>query len=285
MSVGNEELRIVASHNLGEVGAKEAKPTVVQWRWFDGKPTLPLWIGLLVLLVVPKENHKWQAWLILVVPLLACALRLFYLIPSWGASAGFDLMLQFIVTFAIAWAAVWLLAPYLSKGSRPRALALALAVMVAVGTVGYLAYFGFSSASDTLVSAVCFWTGGCLALLLALGLSGACCRGRFHPGLIAVWLMLWLPLFTAIGMVVTVLSTLGVAGVLGPAILLQVVLSVMFGSLFMSGALYALNLPVLLLAGLTDCYGERLRAMVYREPAESEPIGQSPFADGNPFAV
>ena len=71
MSVGNEELQIVASHNLGEVGAKEGKPAVVQWSWFDSKPTLPLWIGLFLLLVVPRENHKWQVWLILVMPLLA----------------------------------------------------------------------------------------------------------------------------------------------------------------------------------------------------------------------
>jgi hypothetical protein len=45
----------------------------------------------------------------------------------------------------------------------------------------------------------------------------------------------------------------------------QVVIAVLFGSLFVSGGLYAVNLPVMILAGLTDCYGERLRAMVSSE--------------------
>ena len=274
----------MASHNLGKLGAEEGKPVLVQWRWFDSKPTLPLWIGLLLLLVVPKENHKWQAWLILVVPLTAVALRLFYFVPSLGSSAEFDLLIQLILTFAIAWAAVWLLAPYLGTGNRLRAFVSALAVMLGVGLVGYLAYFGFSFSSETLGPEICFWTVGCVSLLLALALSGACCRETFHPGLIAAWLILWLPVATAIGGAVGFgAMILIVERALGPAFILQVVLSVVFGSVFVSGFLYAVNLPVLLLAGVTDCYRDRLRAMVYRDPFEGDSLVQASLAGGNPF--
>jgi len=279
-------LKIVASHNLGKLGAEEGKPVLVQWRWFDSKPTLPLWIALLLLLVVPKENHKWQAWLILVVPLGAVALRLFYFVPSLGSSAGFDLLIQLIVTFAITWAAVWLLAPYLGSGSRLRAFVSALAVMFVVGLVAYLGYFGFWCSSQATARVICFWIIGCVSLLLALALSGACCRKMFHTGVIAIWLILWLPVVTAIGMAVGFGAMILIfEGGLGPAFIIQVVLSVVFGALFVSGFLYAVNLPVMALAGLTECYRERLRAMVYRDRFEGESLVQATLADGNPFEV
>jgi MFS family permease len=275
----------VASHNLGKLGAEEGKPVLVQWRWFDSKPTLPLWIGLLLLLVVPKENRKWQAWLILMVPLLAVALRLFYFMPGLGSSAGFDIMIQLVVTFAIGWAAVWLLAPYLSRGSRLRAFVSALAVMFVVGLVAYLSYFGFWCSSQAPAMTICFWIVGSVSLLLALTLSGACCRKRFHSGIIASWLMLWLPLLTAIGTVVGFAGMIIVEGGLGLAFIVQVVLMMLFGSLFVSGFLYAVNLPVMFLAGLTDCYRDRLRGMVFRESSGDNPFGQTSLAGENPFEV
>lgn len=275
----------MAAHDLGKLGAEQGKPVLLQWSWFDSKPTLPLWIGLLLLVVLPRENHKWQAWLILAVPLAAAALRLFYLIPSLDSSAGFDGMIQIIVTFAVAWAAVWLLTPYFSTRSRLRAIVSALLVMFAVGILGYVTYFGFSFSLDTLVPSICFWAVGCVSLLLALALSGACCRDTFHPGLIVAWLTLWLPVVTAIGMLIGMLLVGLMSGGAGgfAVILLQVALAVLFGSLFVSGALYAINLPVMILALLTDCYRDRLRAMVYRDPFEGDSFAQTPLADGNPF--
>ena len=276
----------MASHDdLGKLGTEEGKPVLVQWRWFDSKPTLPLWIGLLLLLVVPKENRKWQAWLILAVPLTAAALRLFYLVPSFGSSTGLDAMIQIIVTFAIAWAAVWLSVPYLSTGTRLRAFASALAVMFAVGLVGYLAYFGFSFSSETLGPSITFWTIGCVSLLLALAASGACCRETFHSGMVALWLILWLPLLTAGCMVVGVFSVslMSVAAGGLAVFFIQIVMVGLFGSVFVSGLLYAVNLPVMLLAGVTDCYRERLRAMLYRDPFEGKPLLQASPEGSNPF--
>ena len=65
----------------------------------------------------------------------------------------------------------------------------------------------------------------------------------------------------------------------------EVVLALLFMSTFVSAFLYTMSVPVLLLAGLTECYRERLRAMVYRDPFEGDSSGQLSLADGNPFEV
>jgi hypothetical protein len=278
LSVGSDELKIVVSYDLGGLGAEVGKPLLVQWRWFDSKPTLLLWIGLLMLLILPQENRKWQAWLIMIVPLLAVALRL--VVASDSVSV--DLMIQLIVTFAIAWAAVWLLAPYLNRGSRVRALLSALAVTAVVGTVAYLSYFGFWCSAQEAGMVICFWIVGSVSLLLGLGLSGACCRGKFHPGVLAVWLMFWLPLVTAVGMAGVFVTAILIIEGPGVGFLVQVVLSVLFASLFVSAFLYAVNLPIVFLAGMTDCYRERLRTMVHRGEVAANPFGEEARADAIP---
>lgn len=277
MSVGNEELKIVASSDLGKVGAVEPRPTLVEWRWYDSKPTLPLWILLGALMIVPRENRKWQVWLIVLLPVLVVTFR--WLVRT--DSAEIDLMLQLVVTFVIAWTSVWLLASSSAFRGRLASIGLGLAVMLGVGTVGYLSYFGLWADSDTFTSLLIFWLIGSVGLLVALTLSGMCSRGRFHPGILAAWLLLWLPLLTTVTSVIAVLSAVIIAGGLpGVAELAVMVPGIAIGALMVSGFLYAINLPVLLLAWLTDEYRERLRAMVFRASAT-----ESPSSGGNPFQV
>ncbi len=266
MTVGTGELEVRVSHDLGALGAGQGEPVLVQWRWYDNAPMLPLWLGLAVLLVVPRQNRHWQAWTILALPLPAAALQLFFFLPGFDQSAGFDSFVQLIVTFAIAWSAVWLLVPYLATRNRTAGFLSALAVMLAAGLVAYVGYFGFGVSSQDL-HAIGFWAIGCVALPGGLMLSGGSCRADYHPGRIALWLALWLPLITAVGMTGWfALLLLPLAGG-GPGILflLMMAMSVMFLTVFVAGFLYALNAPVLLLAGLTDCYGRRMRKLVLQE--------------------
>ena len=282
MSVGNRELKIVASSPGSEVIASEGKPVLMPWRWRYSKPTLLLWVALLVLLVVPKENRNWQAWLILVVPALALLLRLFYLIPSVGSSSGFDLLIQFIVTFAIGWACVWLAAPFISGESRRRSLLLAGAVMMGVGLLAYLGYFGFWSGTTGTMT-IFMWCLTCVALLLSLGVSGKCCGGHVHPGMLALWLLLWLPVVTAACVVTMYTSTMLIQGVSDLTILFIMIVPMLFMSAFGSAFLYIVTAPILLLAGLTDCYGERFRRMLSRAPREEPSNADILPEGGNPF--
>ena len=64
--MGNSELRIVASQDIGPLGAKDGSPVTFPWRWYYSVPTLPLWALIVLLLVVPKANRHRQAWLILI---------------------------------------------------------------------------------------------------------------------------------------------------------------------------------------------------------------------------
>lgn len=256
---------------------------MVQWRWYYSRPTLLLWVALALLLVVPKENRKWQAWLILVVPLLALMLRLFYFVPALAASDDFDFFVQLVVTFAIGWACVWLAAPYLSAGNRVRSWFLAAAVMLGAGFLAYVGYFGFWCGTEAVIT-ISMWSMGAVALLIALPLSGICCRRRFHPGIVAAWLLLWLPIAMGMGVIMMYGGTFLAQGGFELRFLAIFLIPVLFLSGFGAAILYALNAPVLLLAGLTDCYGERFRSMLYRPlPDSNFDSGESVGGD-NPFA-
>jgi len=273
-------LTIVAAYDLGEVGAAEGRPVSVSWRWYDSKPTLPLWILLGVLLLIPPQNRNWQAWLILTLPLATAALR--WVVPS--DSADIDLLLQLIVSLAIAWSCAWLLMPYLAGGGRLRSIARVLAVLFAVGAVAFVSYFGFWCSAQEPAMAIGFWVATCTSLLLAMLVSGMCCGGRFHPALFTVWLLLFLPLVNAICVAgIFTLMTPLVVGVADPIILVSMFVSAAFISLFVSGILFALNLPVILLAMGTACYRERLEALVCRPPQAEASLLASVSAGGNPF--
>lgn len=233
------------------------------WRWYDNAPLLPLWAALAFLLIAPRKNRNWRAWLILVVPALAAALQLLFLIPSLGASFGFDLLVQLLITFALAWAFVWLLAPYLATGNRLRNFFSALAVMMAAGLAAYLGYFGFWCSAQEPAMVICLWSVGSISLLAGWMLSGACCRSGPRPGKTALWLVLWLPVITAICLIaVYSVVVMGIVGRASIGLLFGIVLQLLIMSLLLSAILYAASLPVLVLARLTDCYRGRLRALV-----------------------
>ena len=274
----------MAASSLNEVGAAEGKPVMVQWRWHYSRPTLLLWIALAVLLFLPKENRKWQAWLILVVPLLALMLRLFYFIPSLAGSNQFDFFVQLLVTLAIGWACVWLAAPYISGGSRVRSCFLAAVVMLGAGFLAHLGYFGFWCGPEA-VANIFMWCMGGTAMLIALPLSGICCRRRFHPGIVAAWLLLWLPMAMGTSVVMVYGSYMLAQGEIEWEFLVFLLAPIFFMSTFGAAILYALNAPVLLLAGLTDCYRERFRSMLYRPRPESDSDGGVSVAGDNPFVA
>lgn len=276
---------MLVSHELGSLATEQGEPVLIQWRWYDNAPMLPLWFGLALLLIVPRPNRHWQAWTILALPLPAAALQLFFFVPGLGESAGFDAFVQFTVTLAIAWSAVWLLVPYLATGHRAAAFFSAMAVMLAAGLVAYVGYFGALVSWEHL-HMVGLWCVGSVGLVGGLLLSGFTSRTDFHPGRLALWLLLWLPLMTAAGLVVFFGAMfLPMAGHLGVFMLVAMAVSVVFSTVFLAGFLYAVNAPVLFLAGLTDCYGGRMRRLVLQEPptcnhrADADPADSPPPPD------
>jgi len=207
-------------------------------------------------------------------PALAGAFRL--LLP--GSSSDTDAFAHMIAALAITWAAVWLLAPWLSRAGRWRNAAACTVTMLVAGAIAYLSYYGFWFSAGSTGMLLFTWAACSISLPPALALSGRCCRRSFRPRLVALWLLLWLPICTAVPLVVClILIFLAVEQRL--ELVPMVVISSLFFSAFLSCFLYVLNLPVMLLAGFNGVYRDRMRAMICPEPAAEPVESGSPFGE------
>jgi hypothetical protein len=282
----------VATQNLGELGRGEGVPVFVEWRWYYNVPSWPLWVLLLLLAVGPKHNRNRQAWLILLLPLLAAGFSLLIrtLMPG---SSQLDTFGQFITALAVAWACVWLVGPWLIRGDRIRTLLGACAVMFAVGAVGYLGYFGFWVSRNTTWATVGYWAACSVPLIAATALTGLCCRGNCSPLRLVFWPVLWMPVACASCISVLAVVMLVLEGGGGFFMLGNLVFVVMQGiviSGFVAGMLYVLDLPVILLRIFSPCYRERFRSVFSRHDSRiqmtdalgkpaSESVGESPLRE------
>ena len=265
LTAGTGDLKVVASHKLGNLGAVESTPILVDWRWYYHVPSLLPWAVIVLLLVSVKENRNPQAWLILV-PLVAVAVlgrmipRLLFLPPSMAEAFG-----TFLTSLAAAWSAVWLLAHWLSRRRGIAAFLRALAVMLGVGGVSYVGVFGLKFV-DILMNVVVSYGICALALLSAMSLSGYCCRKVYRPGRFMAWLFLWvivvpmmiMPVFGVVAGVVAAAS--GSAEL--PQLLVMLV-GMLVGCVFMGGVLgvvlYLVNLPFMLLAVRCPFFRDRFQ--------------------------
>ncbi len=99
MTTGNSELRVVVSHQLGELGPSESKPAIVQWRWYYHLPNLAVWLAAISALVVSKVSEVRRDWLIVIALVLSFVL--------WQMD-GFGIL---VGALALVWIFVWLTTP------------------------------------------------------------------------------------------------------------------------------------------------------------------------------
>lgn len=283
-SVGDSELRIVPSQDLGKLGPKEGTPVMFYWRWWYHVPTLPLWAIMLLLLVGLKANRHRQAWLILIplgLVLVVWRMPAILLSVSDGTteSLGF-----FVVTGTMAWTMVWLLGHWLGGRHRNVTLLLAFATMLAVGLLSFLSYYSHFGELEGLASSSITYGLCVLILLAAMTHTGYLCRKRFSPRRFLGWLIVS-DILVAMG----VLLSFAVFGVLvmmlnrpGPHFQVeQLVIPVIVagvGSVFLGGILYLLNLPFLVLAFRCPFYRERFEKFFGIEKT-LEVVPGCPFAE------
>ena len=261
-SVGDGELRIVASQDLGQLGPHEGSPVAFHWRWWYHVPTLPLWAIVLLLLVVPKANRHRQAWLILVplalVLLVPRMLATLFAMPDEAA----ELLGYSLASFAMAWSAVWLVGHRLATGSRTITFLLIVAAMSAIGAFSEFCRSG--NAAGLLSSSIGF---GLVAAILSLGmmLAGYSCRKKYSPRRYRVWLLVW----TVASMMgsMTCFSTIMLLIVfreqfahVAPTLLFLIPISAIYGVV-----LYLVNLPFLELAFRSSFYADRFERIFHIE--------------------
>ena len=270
LTAGSSQLELVVSHELGDWGTGERVFVFVDWRWYHGVPSLTLWMLIGFLLVAPKKNRHWQAWLILIPLVLLVALRL----ASWQAIAmlpdvpsfAAELLFFPFTSLAMAWIIVWLIGHWLSRLHGIAALLLALAVMLAAGGASYVGHFG--TAHRTLLhdpdapSMVVLYAiyAICVAvLLLAMTLSAYCCRKKYRPRRFMLWLLVWTILASMAG--ACVFACIAATGLLALLDVWKVPMAMPVASLIdgsiVGGILYLINLPVMVLAFSCPCYRDR----------------------------
>ncbi len=269
MTTGSGTLKIVASQELGKLGAPEGGPVLFQWHWYYNIPAIPQWILLLALVVVPQRNRNKQAWLILLLPI---SVTLLWLLTLLAGSPSYDseVVWQFIIALTIAWASVWLLSPWLARRGPKHGVPWAWGVMMAVGLVAYVGYFGLWGESDTTVPLLGFWIVFTLPLIGVMVMTGLCCRGNITFTQLLLWPMLWMPVFSLLCMIpiLLILLVMQGGGMFGAMEwLLSLVLAGLFFTAITAGLLYLVNLPVAVLCSFTPCYRERFRALVCRSSA------------------
>ena len=275
MSAGDGHVSIVSSQQLGDLGSAQGIPVGFHWRWYHHVPRLALWVLILLLLILVRGNHKWQAWLILLPPLAVMVAwrmiaRLLSLPPSAEELAG-----GVLVSLAAAWAIVWLLGHWLAGRNRITAFFSSLVVMLLVGGLSCWCFFGLGSDQDLARWSI-FYGMSSFVLLVATTLSGFCCRGEYRPKVFMAWMILWTLLAYAI--VVPILAVVeAVYRAAGFFDSLIVFFSVLFSCLVLGGTLgvtlYVMNLPFMLLATRSVFFRERFRRFFHLTQVPLDKLG------------
>jgi hypothetical protein len=195
------ELRIVASQDIGELGPKEGKAVIYNWKWYYNILPLLLLITLVLLIVFVRANHTPRAWLIFV-PLLIVNLlwSLFSKVLGVGSAntAVFSVLFH---SYTVGIASLWLLGHKIANRSRFITFLLALAIMAIAGLIGIISYGISDFSNEGLAILICL---GVLAFTILLGfvLAGWRCRKRYSNLHFMLWLALWCVVVCVAGMLV-----------------------------------------------------------------------------------
>jgi hypothetical protein len=258
------KLKIVASADLGGLGAKDGAPVEYNWMLPGFAPLLLPWLMILGLLAL-KPNRRAAAWLIWLP--LGCVSVLTVLPPEMPGGAHFFLDAIAALSFGVA--AVWLLPTYLRQSHR---IVTFFCVLIALAFFSGLAFVfrqGWGLLGpNTLESAVVLGVG-IFASAVALSLGGWICRARFRPAglyvlllvsLAAIWLMLAAPFF--------VIAEISSGGRI-PFEFFVPVLAVAAGN-------FVLLLPFLILSSGSAFYRERLKMLLNVKPVAPPPMITQP---------
>lgn len=184
------ELRIVASQDIGELGPKEGKAVLYNWKWYYNVLPLLLLFTLILLLIFVRANRTPRAWLIFV-PLLIVNLlwSLFAKVLGIGSAdtAVFSVLFH---SYAVGIAALWLLGHKIANRSRFTTFLLALAIMAIAGLIGIISY-GMTDLSTETVGVLTLLAVLAFTVLLGFVLTGWRCKNRYSSLRFMLWLVLW----------------------------------------------------------------------------------------------
>lgn len=263
--MGNSELRIVVSQEIGQLGRKEGTPVLFQWHWYYHAGMAPLWALIVLLLVIPKANRTRQAWLI-IIPLAVVMLlwhSLFVLLGMGEDSA--QMVGCMVVSGAVAWAVVLLLGHRLGSRFRTATFFRVMAIMLGVGALSLFcrgevdessAPFAVYAITYSLVVASFVVASFVVATILA----GRFCRKRFSAIRFALWLPVWMLVIT-VGLAFGLFCVFELLAGVGHGSLFRGLIVVPIMAAITVGIAYFFNLPFLVLTFKSPFYRNRLQTM------------------------
>jgi hypothetical protein len=274
----------VASQDIGPLGPRESEPVMIQWNWGYSFPFLPLWAILLLLFALKSNRHR-QAWLILLplglVLLVWRMLAVLFSIPDEAVeSIGF-----FVESGVLGWTAVWLLGHWLGTRHRSLSFLMIWGAMFAIDLGAFYCHFeDYREIAPLLIG---FGLGSAV-LPLAMLLSSFFCRGKYSPLRFSLWLLLWTAVITLVLMLVfffvMMLNNQPNWDILGFILFMLTLYSV-----FLTGLVYLINLPFMILAFKSPFFANRfeqlfriqktyLKAEQRMMPLDDNPISKEPTA-------
>ena len=262
---------MVASADLGGLGAKEGVPVTYNWTRASLLPAALPWLAILVLLVF-KPNRCPRAWWILApVAFLSCGIGFLpELWPSMPSQIG-EILPDLVSALAFGVAAVWLLSPYLKSRFRILNVLGFLLVLEGFGLVIYVFTQDWNEGVEA--AGVGVGLALCAAIIpMAAGLAGLLCRRRYRPlvlcaGVLAMLLGLW-----GLVMLPIVLIQTAVAGQRVP------VGELVAPVLAMTALCFGVLLPFLLLSFSNSLFRQRLIQVLGLAPELPPVIAPGPAA-------
>jgi len=254
-------LQIVASADLGGLGAKTGPPSAYNWVLPSVAPLLLPWLALLALLAM-KPNRNGAAWLIWLP--VGCALAI-TLLPLTLPSV-FDSLLDVFAALVFGVAAVWLLSTYLR---RPHRLVTFFCILFALAGFSLLAFVSKQGANlldlEWLPFAIVLGVG-VLTSTVALSLGGWICRRRFRPVGLCVWMLVsLLAVWVAISAPFFIFALIASGNQLPWSEFFIPVFGIAVGN-------FALLLPFLILSSASPFFCARLKSLLHVQPAAPPPL-------------
>lgn len=258
--MGDSELRIVASQEIGQFGRKEGAPVLFRWHWYYHAGMTPLWALVILLLAIPKANRHRQAWLILC-PLGLVMLLWHPLVVLFGmGEATAQVVGCTVVSGAVSLAVVWLMGHRLGSRYGMATFFRILAIMLGVGALSLFCRGEVDEASAPFAAYAITYSFAVVSLIIAMMLAGRFCRKRLSAIRFGLWLLGWMLAIT-VGLAIIVFFAVESFYGGGPRNLVRGLIVVPVMAAFIAGIVYLFNLPFLVLALGSPFYRERLKAM------------------------
>ena len=267
------KLRIVASADLGPLGARGGVPAEYNWVLPSATPQLLPWLAILGLLML-KPNRRAAAWLIWLP--LGCV-AVFTLEQPVVLPAGLNPFWDAIAALAFGLAAVWLVANYLRRSHR---ILTFLSVLLALA--GFSALALVASQNVRSLNQIALATGIMLAVAAlttsaALGVGTLICRRRYRPSGLYLWLFISLTFaWLALAAPFFVIAVIASGGNVPPDSWNGFFVPV----LAMALATFATLLPFLILSSASPFFRERLQAILHIKPAAPPVLNVPPAYAG-----